>query len=58
MVVKRVSDTRWSARADATKALCKCYDFIVESLHVLSEDINQKLKCTMKLNASKKNLDD
>ena len=42
LVVKRVSDTRWSARADATKALAKGYTSIQEALKCIMEDENQK----------------
>lgn len=37
-VVKSLSDTRWSARADALKAVVKGYKEIQKSLNVLSED--------------------
>ena len=40
-VVKRLSDTRWSAHADATKAFVKGYTKIQQLLDNLSEDDNQ-----------------
>ena len=42
LVVKKVSDTRWSARSDATKALSKGYRCFQEALKFISEDGNQK----------------
>ena len=46
LVVKNVSDTRWSARSDATKALSKGYRYSQEALKFISEDGNQKTnKC-------------
>ena len=42
LVVKKVSDTRWSARSDATKALSKGYRYFQEALKFISEDGNQK----------------
>ena len=43
LVVKKVSDTRWSARNDATKALSKGYRCLEEALKLISEDGNQKI---------------
>ena len=40
--VKRMSDTRWSARAYATKALVKGYDEINAAFEEIAEDIEQK----------------
>ena len=42
LVVKNVSDTRWSARSDATKVLFKGYKCFQEALKLISEDGNQK----------------
>ena len=42
LVLKRDSDTRWSARADATKALSKGYICFQETLKLISEDVNQR----------------
>ena len=41
LVVKSLSDTRWSARADAVKALCAGYDSIKSALHDIAEDDQQ-----------------
>jgi len=38
---KSLSDTRWSARADAVKALCAGYDCIKSALHDIAEDDQQ-----------------
>ncbi len=40
--VKRMSDTRWSARADATKALVKGYDEIYDALEEINNDEDEK----------------
>ncbi|CAB3990490.1 zinc finger MYM-type 1-like [Paramuricea clavata] len=40
--LKRMSDTRWSARADATKALVDGYDEICDALAELADDVEQK----------------
>ena len=40
--LKRMSDTRWSARADATKALVDGYDEICDALVELADDVDQK----------------
>ena len=40
--VKRMSDTRWSARADATKALVKGYDEINDALVEIAGDEEEK----------------
>ena len=40
--VKRMSDTRWSARADATKALVDGYDEIYDAFAEIADDENQK----------------
>ena len=37
LVLKRASDTKWSARADATKALSKVYICFQEALKLISE---------------------
>lgn len=44
-VVKRLSDTRWSARADATKALHQSFLPIQKALEELSDDVEQKADC-------------
>ena len=41
-VLKRASDTRWSARADATKALSKGYICFQEALKLISGDVNHR----------------
>lgn len=41
LVVKSLSDTRWSARADAVKALCAGYDGIQTALHNIAADDQQ-----------------
>ncbi|KAK4875123.1 hypothetical protein RN001_011545, partial [Aquatica leii] len=37
IVVKRLSDTRWSARADAVSALQKSYPSIIEALRTMDD---------------------
>ena len=44
-VVKRLSDTRWSARADATKALHQSYLSIKKALEEMSDNVEQKAEC-------------
>jgi hypothetical protein len=44
-VVKRLSDTRWSARADATKAVHQSFLPIKKALEELSGDVEQKAEC-------------
>lgn len=44
-VVKSLSVTRWSARADALKALLKSLPEITESLKKISEDVDEKPAC-------------
>uniref|UniRef100_A0A1B6L614 DUF4371 domain-containing protein n=1 Tax=Graphocephala atropunctata TaxID=36148 RepID=A0A1B6L614_9HEMI len=46
-VVKSLSETRWSARADAVRALVKGYKEIQESLRQLSEDPSVKPACRL-----------
>ena len=41
LVLKRLTDTRWSAHADAIKALSLPYTQIQEALKCLSVDENQ-----------------
>ena len=41
LVLKRLTDTRWSAHADAIKALSLAYTQIQEALKCLSDDENQ-----------------
>lgn len=40
--LKKLSDTRWSCRADATKALTHGYKFIIEALLEISENTEEK----------------
>lgn len=40
--VKRMSDTRWSARVDATKDLVKGYDEIKDALVEITDDEEEK----------------
>ena len=40
--VKRISDTRWSARKDATKALISGFDEINDALGGIVQDVEQK----------------
>ncbi|GFR04711.1 uncharacterized protein TNCT_239041 [Trichonephila clavata] len=60
-VVKRVNNTRWCARADATMALSKGYSSFQEALQVIAEDMTQKLqvihevKCLLKDLSKKEN---
>ena len=42
---KRMSDTRWSARADATSALHKGYSIIMNVLEDIAEDTDVKSEC-------------
>ena len=42
LTVKRISDTRWSARADAVNAIINCYNEIKKALTKLSNDDSQK----------------
>ena len=44
-VLKRLSATRWSARADAIKVITECFPFIKEALEKLANDQEQKTKC-------------
>ncbi|KAI5697436.1 hypothetical protein M8J76_012992 [Diaphorina citri] len=41
-VVKQLSETRWSARAEAVTALARSYHHIRNALQNLANDINQK----------------
>jgi hypothetical protein len=43
--VKRLSDTRWSARADATKALLHSFSAIKQVLDDISDNNDQKAEC-------------
>ncbi|GFR18135.1 hypothetical protein TNCT_211211 [Trichonephila clavata] len=43
LVVKRVNDTRWCVRADATMALSKDYSSFQKVLQVIAGDGTQKL---------------
>jgi len=38
---KRLSDTRWSAHADAVKALMLVYTYIAEVLDEIAHDVNE-----------------
>ncbi|CAF0964909.1 unnamed protein product [Didymodactylos carnosus] len=42
VVPKKLSDTRWSARADSCKALCTGYACFKQALEVISKDTSQK----------------
>ena len=42
LVLKRTTSTRWSARADAIKALSHGYSRFQRALQVMAEDVNQK----------------
>lgn len=44
-ILKRLSDTRWSARADATKALLCGFTTIKEVLDGISNNMDQKVEC-------------
>ena len=44
-VLKRLSATRWSARADAIKVIKKGFPFIKEALEKLANDLGQKVEC-------------
>ena len=39
---KRLSDTRWSAHADAVKALMLVYTYIAEVIDEIANDVNEK----------------
>ena len=56
MVLKRASDTRWSARADATKVLSKGYIYFQEALNLISENVNQKVNTRYEAKAILKQL--
>ena len=43
-VIKQLSDTRWSARADATSALLKGYTQIQQALCVMCDDVDEKME--------------
>ena len=49
-VPKRMSDTRWSARADATSALHKSYSVILNVLENIAEDTDVKAECRQQAN--------
>ena len=44
VIPKRISTTRWSCRADAVEALRTGYKEIRESLQIISNDTDEKLK--------------
>ncbi|GFQ77847.1 zinc finger MYM-type protein 1 [Trichonephila clavata] len=44
LVAKRVSDTRWCARADATVTLSKGFSSFQKALQVIAEDMTKKLQ--------------
>ncbi|KAL4104816.1 hypothetical protein QTP88_020092 [Uroleucon formosanum] len=54
LVLKRLTDTRWSARADATKALSQSYNCFQKALQFIVKDTNQtqetiyEAKCLLK----------
>ena len=41
-VLKNLNESRWSCRADATKAVVFGYDYIKEALVEISNDLDQK----------------
>ena len=41
-VVKSLSQTRWSARADACRSLCCSWDEIIAALQIIANDANEK----------------
>ena len=45
LVVKRVADTRWSARADAVKALVSAYADHIHLLNELAENPDETVEC-------------
>lgn len=49
-VLKRLSATRWSARADAIKVIKECFPFIKEALEKLANDQEQKAECRQQAN--------
>ena len=49
-VPKRMSDTRWSARADASSALHKSYSVILNVLENIAEDTDVKAECRQQAN--------
>ncbi|GFR13586.1 hypothetical protein TNCT_268551, partial [Trichonephila clavata] len=44
LVVKRVNETRWCVRSDATMALFKGYSSFQKVLYVIAEDVTHKLQ--------------
>ena len=50
-VLKCLSDTRWSARAEATKALSEGYDDIRAAFHILCKILNSEQIPNKKLTA-------
>ena len=44
LVLKRVNDTRWCARADASKAVSEGYSSFQKASQVIDEDMKQKLQ--------------
>ncbi|KAL4100735.1 hypothetical protein QTP88_020769 [Uroleucon formosanum] len=58
LVLKRLTDTRWSARADATKALSQSYNCFQKALQFIVKDTNQtqetiyEAKCLLKVSKS------
>jgi len=57
-VVKRLSETRWSARCDAIRALYCGYDSIVEVLSILADDVEQKANCRAEVDGLRRRLDE
>ena len=56
-VVKRLSDTRWSAHADAVKALCEGYSNIQRALDSLACDVDQSKDTRLEAQSLSKNMD-
>jgi len=62
LVLKRLTDTRWSARAVATKALSQSYNCFQKALQFIVKDTNQtqetiyEAKCLLKGLSKKENI--
>ena len=56
-VVKRLSDTRWSAHADAVKALCEGYENIQLALDSLADDVQQPKDTRLEAQSLKRKMD-
>ena len=49
-VLKRLSATRWSARADAVKVIKETFSFMKKALDKLADDFEQKAECRQQAN--------